>query len=194
MTSHRLLCTSTCALSLTLLATGCVSGPEDSLGSGDDEWKTATALSASYQGHYRSEESLPIDVHRTQQAVGRYLEENVGCSRVKLCVKNVTPPVSKLFRSKPGTFELELTASCRSELTDFRFDMAPAWDWEDYTDALVGYAHDGQWIERDIVARLSGEDYRRASSVMSVDGCDSSPIDYELPYRIITSERHLRRF
>jgi hypothetical protein len=184
------------ALVLGVVTAACASSSDDdsNVGAGDSEWGTARPLSASSEGKFRSEDFLPLDVHRTQQALGRYLAENLGCSQITLCLKDVTPPKIRFFRSTPGSFELKLTASCRAQFSDFRFHVGPAWDWEDYTDVLVGYTQQGQWIEKDIVARPSGEDSRQASSVVRVDGCDSSPIDRNMPFDIITDPDNLRHF
>ena len=155
----------------------------------------ATDINISYQGqHISDRRMLLLDVHRTQQAVGRYLVEHLGCSQVKLCMNNFVPYVSHFFRTEPGTMTLGLTATCSGTFMGFRFDMNPADDWEDYTDALVGYTQDGHWVEVDIVARPVGEDTRQASSIISVNGCDSSPIDNQLPFAIITNPRSLRHF
>lgn len=172
---------------------GCTDA-SDGTGATNDEATSANALRATYEGNFRSQAHLVLDVHRTQQAVGRYLGENLGCSQVKLCLRDVKAPKVGLFRSEPGTFELELTASCSKPFSGFRFDMRPAWDGEDYTDALVGYTQNGAWVEKDIVARIDAEDDREAASVVQVDGCDSSPIDTSLPFEIITDPMDTRRF
>ncbi len=155
---------------------------------------SATQIYATYAGtHISPKKMVELDVHRTQQALGRYLTEQLGCTNVKLCLGNFLPHEPRLFRTIPGSYHLTLTADCRANFENFSFDMNTADDYEDYTDSVVGYFQNGNWIEHDIVARPNGEDYRQARSIISVQGCDSSPIDTSLPYRTITNPNQARR-
>lgn len=150
-------------------------------------------LVAEFKGKNYSASTEPAyELHRAQQAIGQYLEVNLGCKQVQLCLSEYSKSTWGFFQNKPGKLALKLTASCPQSVENLKFDLRILADHEDYSDVLMSYKARGKNITVNIATRNTTDDRRQGRDIIQKNGCDSSPIDRRLPLHIIDDPQDIR--
>lgn len=89
------------------------------------------------------ESILKAQVSWAQIVLDEYVEEELGCSRVRF---NLNIKATSRVFSK-GNFDLSLTATCTETFNDFKFVFYDGFD-EDYTTLDISFVKNGQLTKK----------------------------------------------
>ena len=93
-------------------------------------------------------EILQGQVSWAQDVLDEYIEESLGCSKVRFNLDITQTP--GLFRK--GSFNLNLTAKCTETFSDFKYKFYDGYD-EDYTTLSISYVKAGKVTKKKFETR-----------------------------------------
>jgi len=132
---------------------GCLFGALTTVGNSS---AMASDLNFSYQGEFSSyADFLKNEVNVASQLLKKYLASNLGCSNIQVRLTDVNEP--GIFSS--GSFTLDLSASCRNEISDFDFSFSPPTSWEDYAELNIRYSNNYSSFNKNYKWNIGGKVY-----------------------------------
>lgn len=93
-------------------------------------------------------EILEGQVHWAEDVLDEYLEDKLGCSKVRMNLNIIKSP--GIFSK--GSFSLNLTAKCTETFSDFKYKFYDGYD-EDYTTVDVAFKLNGKMIKKKFETR-----------------------------------------
>lgn len=91
---------------------------------------------------------LEGQVEWAQESLDEYIEEELGCSKVRFHLNILKTP--GLFSS--GKFDLKLTAKCTETFSDFKFNFFDGYD-ESYTTLDISFVKNNKLIKKNFKTR-----------------------------------------